>query len=167
VEAQREKQNAENAAAAKAAGWPALTGTKRQVAWAETIRANAVAELRKDAAWWSEKYPEAPGDPLPFIETAMLSQSSASWWIDHRDGLGAASASLTGVYVAESLGQTDALVGPARLPLNAENQQKVRTAVRPRLHADAASRASALPWFSLRTAARRHGGVRAPLPVGR
>ncbi|MEU9354953.1 hypothetical protein AB0D65_29160 [Streptomyces griseoloalbus] len=108
VEAQREKKNAENAAAAKAAGWPALTGSERQVAWAETLRAAAVEELRSSASWWAEKYPEAPGDPLPFIETAMLAVESASWWIDNRHELVDAGVSLAGADVAESLG----LLGP-------------------------------------------------------
>ncbi|MCG8971847.1 hypothetical protein [Streptomyces sp. CL12-4] len=109
VEAQREKENAESAAAAKVAGWPVLTGTERQVAWAETLRVNAVEELRGGAAWWSEKYPEAPGDPLPFIETAILAVESASWWIDNRHDLVTAGVSLAGADVAESLGLLEPL----------------------------------------------------------
>ncbi|MFE1206370.1 hypothetical protein ACFW5V_32305 [Streptomyces sp. NPDC058762] len=109
VEEQQTKKNADNAAAAKAAGWPALTGTERQVAWAETLRAKAVEELRASADWWSEKYPEAPGHPLPFIETAMLAVESASWWIDNRNDLGTAGVLLAGTDVAESLGLLEPL----------------------------------------------------------
>ncbi|MET9776097.1 hypothetical protein ABZ023_17885 [Streptomyces sp. NPDC006367] len=104
VEAQLEKENAKNAAAAKEAGWPALTGTVRQVAWAETLRTKAVEELRGTAGWWAEKYPEALGDPGPFIETAMLAVESASWWIDNRNDLVAAGVGKAGADVAKSLG---------------------------------------------------------------
>lgn len=46
-ECQREKENRRSAAAAKEAGRPELTGSEKQVAWANTIREKAVYELRK------------------------------------------------------------------------------------------------------------------------
>ncbi|MFB6985598.1 hypothetical protein [Streptomyces sp. NPDC056304] len=104
VETQRQKENAANAAAAQAVGWPRLAGTERQVAWAETLRAGAVAELRRDAGWWPEHYSEATGDPLPFIETAMLAVTDASWWIDNRYELVGAAVGLTAVDVAHAVG---------------------------------------------------------------
>ncbi len=61
---------AENAAAVEtsaARGWPALTGSEKQVSWATSIRAEKLAALL-----------------LPVLAGALLEQAEARWWIDHR-----------------------------------------------------------------------------------
>ena len=49
--ADRAAASAAAADQAKAAGLPALTGSEKQIAWAETIRAKAVAQLDKLSAY--------------------------------------------------------------------------------------------------------------------
>lgn len=60
------KRNEEAAAKNKDAALPALTGSEKQIAWAESIRAKLV------------------GKP-DFV--FALQKTSAKWWIDHRDEL--------------------------------------------------------------------------------
>ena len=60
-------ENAANAERNAEAGLPALTGTPKQIAWAESIRAAAMARR--------ELSPET------------LAQTKASWWIDQRYSL--------------------------------------------------------------------------------
>ncbi|MEU1813245.1 hypothetical protein [Micromonospora aurantiaca (nom. illeg.)] len=60
---------------AEAAGWPALSGSDKQVAWAQDIRMTAVAAIVDQA-----------GDDeaaRPFIASA-LARTEARWWIDRR-----------------------------------------------------------------------------------
>ncbi|MFI8206677.1 hypothetical protein [Streptomyces sp. NPDC085937] len=104
VEEKRQKENEENAAAARAAGWPTLTGSERQMAWAETLRAAAVAKTRDSAAWWPEKYPELEENPAGIIEAALLAQTSAAWWIDNRGGEIAGAVTVAAADVARALG---------------------------------------------------------------
>lgn len=60
-------RNAEAAAANAEAGLPALTGSPKQIAWAESIRAKAVANRTTT--------PE------------QQRIAGAAWWIDHRSQL--------------------------------------------------------------------------------
>ncbi|MFE1786665.1 hypothetical protein ACFW9F_29855 [Streptomyces sp. NPDC059506] len=113
VQAQHQQQNAGSAAAAQAAGWPALAGTPRQVAWAETLRADAVAELRRDAAWWARQYPEATGDPVAAIEARTLAVTNASWWIDTRRNALESGVRLAATEVVRMLGKLSPLEGAA------------------------------------------------------
>ena len=85
---QNAKHAAENAAAAKAnkaAALPELTGTPKQIAWAESIRAAKIAELdgimKPDAA--NGEYPEIYAQCMDIIN-AVKNQTSASYWIDNR-----------------------------------------------------------------------------------
>lgn len=80
---------ARNAAAAQAArdlGWPVLAGASdAKVAWAETIRADAHAQLR------AETTRRAPATDLEqaavdLYEQVLLRQTRAQEWIDHRTG---------------------------------------------------------------------------------
>lgn len=70
---EHEAVNTANANAARAAGWPELTGTPKQVEWAITIRADKIREMQTsnmkgiDTDWYAE---------------IMLRQTSASAWID-------------------------------------------------------------------------------------
>lgn len=70
----------------KTTGLAALVGTPKQIAWAEKIRANKVAELDK----LSRQVSEAPGSEadrkrLMDAITAVRGKTEASYWIDHRD----------------------------------------------------------------------------------
>lgn len=110
-EAARAKQNAASAAAAKAAGLPSLTGTEKQIAWAETIRGGRVREAHAvlvaaeqldaelatgaDPANLSlvgaiaDKCDEVqPGNSIAPVLRAYLGaieKTEAKWWIDNRD----------------------------------------------------------------------------------
>lgn len=85
-------KEAERAAEAKIAaeknkGLPQLIGTPKQIAWAETIR----AEILKDAKVYRANA-EAATDPGAKIRAEAIlnvingyeAHVSASWWIDHR-----------------------------------------------------------------------------------
>ncbi|MFD0405570.1 hypothetical protein [Kitasatospora sp. NPDC127116] len=85
---QRAQTNAsENQAAtdrARSAGWPVLTGTPKQTAWAESIRADAIDSM-------SDRLRQGlPGDiadqVLALWTPAALREIRAEWWIDHRAG---------------------------------------------------------------------------------
>jgi len=102
-EKQRTAANAEAAAKNAASGLPALTGTDKQIAWAETIRANKLEVIRMARAGELQKmYLEAYWGTVrgiayddyameindPFVDYAcslLTAQTSASWWIDSRD----------------------------------------------------------------------------------
>lgn len=74
-------------------GLPDLTGTERQVAWAESIRENAVQAVEKDIEDSGSDY-RRRNDPNGWqyaVENARLAQAqlpkidSASFYIDHRN----------------------------------------------------------------------------------
>lgn len=70
--------DAENAAsieAARAAGWPELTGAPKQIPWANTVRVNKIRELE------ASNLPEAD---KPLWREAMLRETRAGEWIDYR-----------------------------------------------------------------------------------
>lgn len=90
--ADRAAASAAAAEQAKATGLPALTGSAKQIAWAETIRAKAVAELKILTAYLDalERKPAlTDGNRLAIrlgreaIATA-LSRTYAHEWIDSR-----------------------------------------------------------------------------------
>jgi hypothetical protein len=80
---QREKENQEAAEAAREMNLPQLTGSEKQVAWAETIRQKILANI--DTFIHQEIREERRNDPklLEAIEH-IKSKTDASWWIDHR-----------------------------------------------------------------------------------
>jgi hypothetical protein len=90
------------AEAAQQAGLPALTGSAKQIAWAETIRAAALPAIEREAADSAAlvggrrlvegNYPaEAAAlltevaDAAALIVAEARAQTDASWWIDNRD----------------------------------------------------------------------------------
>ncbi|MBJ7543289.1 hypothetical protein JDN41_06940 [Rhodomicrobium udaipurense] len=105
-----EKRAAESAAAAQTAaeaGLPPLVGTPRQVAWAETIRADALTRRENDAeevaarcakaAALSQKFDGATLDDVALLASTardaalaaagyLRTETSAKWWIDGRSG---------------------------------------------------------------------------------
>lgn len=84
IRAAHDEENAKAAEAAQEMGYPALLGTEKQVAWANTIREKAMAALR-------DKFldPEMP-EKYQYIRLAykpirhlLLSKRQAGWWIEH------------------------------------------------------------------------------------
>lgn len=78
---QYDEDNQAAAEAAEAAGWPALTGTPKQISWAQSLRARAVdhlsSQVRMAYAW--------TGDMVALAATLLVhGHTAASWWIDHR-----------------------------------------------------------------------------------
>ncbi|WP_280382126.1 hypothetical protein [Nocardia wallacei] len=71
--------NAANTEAARVAGWPELSGSTAQVAWANTIRADKMREF--DAAMAAGPMPDSDRD---LFRDALLRETSASEWIDGR-----------------------------------------------------------------------------------
>ena len=71
-----EQRSLETAATNLAAGLPELLGSPKQVAWAESIRAAALAELNKITVM---KEPEFSASL-----TELLKNDLAKWWIDNR-----------------------------------------------------------------------------------
>lgn len=59
---------------------PALTGTPKQLQWAEKIRAQALADAEAQMPTWSTK-PERN----PAIRAHLAAQTDAAWWIERRD----------------------------------------------------------------------------------
>lgn len=91
--ADRAAASAAAAEQAKATGLPALTGSDKQIAWAETIRANAVAQLAKLSAYLdtADANPAATEAQRTAIRlgrdaiASALAQTEARAWIDSRD----------------------------------------------------------------------------------
>lgn len=94
----RQDENARAAAANAEAGLPPLTGSEKQIAWAETIRAQKLDTLCKARAgeldpfyleaFYGSRYDGAfhLGDPnIEYAASLLASQSKATWWIDTRD----------------------------------------------------------------------------------
>lgn len=83
--AAREKAAAEAQNLTSEAGFPALTGSEKQIAWANTIR----AELWKLLQSAGEPDPAEPDhqetvEALAKIREKFFTETSAKWWIDHR-----------------------------------------------------------------------------------
>lgn len=62
------------------AGMVALTGSEKQIAWAEKIRAKAIDDL--DAIKTQEEKDETFKAK---IKTILLEQSESKWWIENKD----------------------------------------------------------------------------------
>jgi hypothetical protein len=65
-----------------AEGWPPLQGSKRQVAWAHAIRADAVDVV---TARVRDAYVSTPELEQAAVMGILAQSREASWWIDHRD----------------------------------------------------------------------------------
>ena len=89
LQAKYDEGNANAAEAAAEMGYPELIGTEKQVAWANTIREKALAELRD-----TFMDPECPEKHLyrrlafTGISHLILRMRQAAWWIDHQNELG-------------------------------------------------------------------------------
>lgn len=86
---EEEKSKASQVAAeqAKATGLPYLVGSEKQIAWAETIRKEALASARNTLA----PREMVPVDKLPAYDIlakarcTLEQETSAKWWIDNRN----------------------------------------------------------------------------------
>lgn len=125
---------------------PELTGTPKQVAWAEKIRSEIVADLQDLEAFVKNTPPGYKGFDVA-VALAIIAETkanpSAKWWIDNRD-----QAIGTRTWLLETIA--------TRQPTPAQPQQlqDVRVAVKPRTKAEIMQRA----WAIARAAAARFGG---------
>ena len=78
---ERERENREAAEAAKDMHLPVLTGTEKQVAWAETIRQQLLADI--DVFIYKRTRGEMNPQLLGALEQ-VKSRAEARWWIDNR-----------------------------------------------------------------------------------
>jgi len=86
-DAARATKSAESASANAVGGMPTLTGTPKQIAWAETLRAEVAAKLLPLRAQIAER-----ADGNPRVARAMvaaidgvMAHTDAKWWIDQRN----------------------------------------------------------------------------------
>ncbi|MDD5486725.1 MAG: hypothetical protein PHW65_04145 [Dehalococcoidales bacterium] len=80
---EREKENQEAAEAAKEMNLPELTGTEKQIAWAETIRQKMLADI--DEFIFRNVNKEQRNAPkLREAIEHIKSKTEARWWIDNR-----------------------------------------------------------------------------------
>jgi hypothetical protein len=80
---QHEKENREAAEVAKEMNLPELTGSEKQVAWAETIRQQMLAGIDNFVYHYIK---DEHRNDLKIQEPiqSIRAKTSASWWIDHR-----------------------------------------------------------------------------------
>lgn len=91
--AKREKENIEAAKKAEEMGLPKLTGTAKQVAWAETIRMKYMDKINARRAKVSEKAANLETAERAQLQlqnmdkgvAILLSHTDARWWIDNQD----------------------------------------------------------------------------------
>ncbi|MDI5862130.1 hypothetical protein, partial [Shewanella xiamenensis] len=62
---------------------PVLTGTEKQIAWAETIRSTAVNQLKMLKGMIDTSDPESH-NPLGIIDNE-IQQNDSGYWIDNRN----------------------------------------------------------------------------------
>lgn len=87
-EEDRQREIRETAEANKAAGLPPLTGTEKQIIWAEAIRKEAIKFIEtKIIPIMNEKFEaRAPGMKEKTLKAyeSFKTRSDAAWWIDNR-----------------------------------------------------------------------------------
>lgn len=85
IKAEREKQNRISAEAAQTKGWPELTGTEKQVAWATSIREKELGDAAEECTRrLKTRHPEAYKIAMAAIDKLVSTRTKASWWIDNR-----------------------------------------------------------------------------------
>lgn len=96
----RSHENAASALLAEVDQLPALTGSEKQIAWAETIRRTALINLVALRAEWEQGIErmikngqidpvamDAADEAIGAYRTELLAQTRAGWWIDERHRL--------------------------------------------------------------------------------
>lgn len=88
-EADRAVENEKAAQAAAENGWPQLSGTDKQIAWANTIREQAMEAMR-EYFLDEERLKDHPFGRYAHeaLTAILLDQTRASYWIENRDRLG-------------------------------------------------------------------------------
>lgn len=85
-ECYRAEQIAKATEANESAGLPALTGSEKQITWAEQIRAKLMAELAEmEAAAAKSNGTEAQKQQLADAAATLRAKASAAYWIDSRE----------------------------------------------------------------------------------
>jgi hypothetical protein len=85
-ECYRAQQLAKATEANEAAGLPALTGSEKQITWAEQIRAKLMAELAEmEAMAVKSNGTEAQKQQLADAAATLRAKASAAYWIDSRE----------------------------------------------------------------------------------
>ena len=79
----RAEQSAQAAQVATTEGWPTLIGTEKQIAWAETIRAEILGHLPA-LRQRLEAGTEAQRTETETHIAALIGHTDAAWWINHR-----------------------------------------------------------------------------------
>lgn len=82
----RAEESAQAAENANERGWPELQGTEKQVAWANTLREQELAEyIERAKALQRNESRRAKGELIiAAIEYTIKTKVKASWWIDNR-----------------------------------------------------------------------------------
>ena len=85
IKAGYDEENARSAQAAQEMRYPSLTGTEKQVAWANTIRERTMSTLR-EYYLDPEKIKRHPQSPRIFdgLSKIMLGHVFAGWWIENQ-----------------------------------------------------------------------------------
>ena len=87
-EAKRAESSANASKEAEAKGLPALTGSEKQIAWAETIRAAAMAEIEPLRAAMAKVPADHPNKKIAEVALEIInkivSRTSAHYWIENR-----------------------------------------------------------------------------------
>ncbi len=65
-------------------GLPALTGSEKQVVWAEILRQQRIKSSAEDFARFYERHADLKDRAEPVLDW-LLTQTSAKWWIDNRN----------------------------------------------------------------------------------
>lgn len=91
LQLQRAAESKQAAVQAQAAGLVALTGSDKQVAWAESIRARALEIIRPALQKMADKISAGTADDAVQSGATILSEwvanPTAKWWIDNRNKL--------------------------------------------------------------------------------
>jgi hypothetical protein len=81
---EREAENMEAAKTAKEMEMPGLTGSEKQIAWANTIRVEKVKEMQGKIGRLKVKE-KSKVKTIKAMEYIVSSNTNASWWIDNRN----------------------------------------------------------------------------------
>ncbi|GIF75686.1 MULTISPECIES: hypothetical protein [Asanoa] len=104
VAATRKRVSKRAAEVAAAEHWPTLTGSPRQVEWAQTIRVDAMTEIAaggarnaapaEAASWTPQQVADLDTLLTRIWQRAVLRQTAAKWWIDNQSRILHAAAAL-------------------------------------------------------------------------
>jgi hypothetical protein len=78
----REKDNVEAAEAAKDMKLPVLTGSEKQITWAETLRQQLISRIEQEI--YVERDKTISMEAIEALESIKNTRTEARWWIDHR-----------------------------------------------------------------------------------